>query len=500
MAEVTPAGSGGPIQLTGPAVDGALEIRGGVGGITFQLEELMGGAEKLDAAVEELAAVEVEVRRIWEDLCPYQDAARPTGTGALIGLGEAQWSVQAVRTALQGISGQVRASKRDYELAEMAAGVARGLGIPSFKDFVYLCADQQITGLPSRNAMEMLTGNVALSLSALLGLSPAHFAVALAADVVAGRHISSAVPLIRSLAEGSMPMLKPRPLTVEQHESLPIQLDASLAGLLDRARVVDERGDGYVEVIEVDNAGQKAYVVVIPGTQTGAETGGDNPFDIAGIAEGLGYGSAEVTAGVLQSLQAAGAKEGSPVVAVGYSQGGVHVMNLAADELFLSKYDMKYVLTAGSPVGGITPAVGVSSLQLEHREDWVPGSDGTPGPDARNRITVTLNQPVWTSAGEDPGLGPGHRLSNYQEGARQVAASDDPSLAASTAVLSGVLGAGGKATAIRFALTRSKPPETASLRGPEPTTKPQYTPQPPARTGRYPQEAGTPGGTAEQHR
>ena len=46
------------------------------------------------------------------------------------------------------------------------------------------------------------------------------------------------------------------------------------------------------------------------------------------------------------------------MVAVGYSQGGIHAMNLAADELFLNEYDMKYVLTAGSPVGGIVPAAG----------------------------------------------------------------------------------------------------------------------------------------------
>ncbi len=59
MAEVTPSGSGGPIGLTGPAVDGGLEIRGGLGGITFQLEELMGGAGKLDDLAEELADVEV---------------------------------------------------------------------------------------------------------------------------------------------------------------------------------------------------------------------------------------------------------------------------------------------------------------------------------------------------------------------------------------------------------------------------------------------------------
>ena len=134
-------------------------------------------------------------------------------------------------------------------------------------------------------------------------------------------------------------------------------------------------------------------------------------------------------------------------------------MNLAADELFLDEYDVKYVLTAGSPVGGIIPAAGISTLHLEHRADWVPGSDGVPSPDTRNRVTVTMDNLVWTPPGESAGIGPGHRLSNYQEGARLVAASDDPSLVASTAVLGGALGAGGAATATRFALSRPKAPE-----------------------------------------
>jgi hypothetical protein len=45
MAEATPSGAGGPLRVTGPAQDGSLDIRGGVGGITFQLEELAAGAE-----------------------------------------------------------------------------------------------------------------------------------------------------------------------------------------------------------------------------------------------------------------------------------------------------------------------------------------------------------------------------------------------------------------------------------------------------------------------
>jgi hypothetical protein len=303
--------------------------------------------------------------------------------------------------------------------------------------------------------------------------------MAVGADLAAGRHIAAAVPLLTGVAGQRIRILEPRPVTADRRETLPIEFDGSPAALLERARIVDERGEGYIEVIEVDNGGQKAYVVVIPGTQTGGEMGGSNPFDVAGIGEGLGHRSKEINAAVMQALRAAGADTGAPVVAVGYSQGGIHAMNLATDGLFLNEYDMKYVLTAGSPVGGIVPAADISTLHLEHRQDWVPGGDGTPGPDARNRVTVTLNGPVHTAEGEDPGLGPGHKLTNYEEGARLLSASKDPSLVASTAVLGGVLGAGGKATATRFALSRTKAPEPQTVTTPQPTPRPQSPPKPP---------------------
>jgi hypothetical protein len=472
MAEATPSGSGGPIHLAGPAVDGPLEIRGGLGGIGVQLEELMGGAEKLDDAAAELAAVEVEVRRIWEDLCPYQNEPRHTGTAALTDVGEAQWSVQAVRTELQHISQQVRDCKTNYEVAEAAAAFARAHALTGVGTWLQQARDAGVTGSLNREATELMVGNVPATLGVLYGL-PAYFAGKTASDEAARAHVSAALPLVRSLA-GTLPrQLEPRPVTIEQQETLPIELDASPAGLLERARLINERGDGYIEVLEVDNGRGKAYVVVIPGTQPGSELGGDNPFDVAGIGEGLGYGSAEVNAAVLRAVHAAGAEQGASVVTVGYSQGGIHAMNLAADERFRAEYNVKYVLTAGSPVGNIHPDAGTSTLHLEHRQDWVPGSDGAATPDARNRVTVTLTNDASTPDGEDAGLGPGHRLSNYTEGARLVAASEDPSLVASTAVLGGVLGAGGTATATRFALTRSKPPE------PQPAPVPRPSPQPP---------------------
>lgn len=479
MAEVTPSGSGGPISLTGPAVDGALEIRGGIGGMTFQLEELIHGAGKLDHLADELAAVEVEVHRIWEDLGAYQNDSRPSGTIALLSVGEAEWSVRAVRDELRRISSQVRASQRDYEAAEVLADLSRGAGagLGNPGALGRQAGDLWLGHALNGETAEQIVGPLALGV--LLAVSPERFAMAVGADLAAGRHIAAAVPLLTGVAGQDIRILQPRAVTADRRETLPIGFDGSPAALLGRARIVNERGDGYIEVVEVENDGKKAYVVVIPGTQAGGEMGGGNPFDEAGIAEGLGHRSKEINAAVLQALRAAGADTGAPVVAVGYSQGGIHAMNLATDELFLNEYDMKYVLTAGSPVGGIVPAAGISTLHLEHRQDWVPGSDGTPGPDSRNRVTVTLNGPVHTPEGEDPGLGPGHRLTNYEEGARLVSASADPSLVASTAVLGGVLGAGSTATATRFALTRTKAPEPQTVTAPQPTPRPQSPPKPP---------------------
>lgn len=448
MAEVTPSGGGGPIQLNRPAVDGGLEIRGGVGGITFQLEELIGGAEKLEDLADELTAVEVEVGRIQDGLRLSQTQVWFLGTEAQLSLGDAQRSVQAVRGELQGISSQVRASKRDYETAEALAGFSADAGIPSLRDFEHVRMD--VTPFPDLRGTDLALRNIVRAKQDILGI-----------------------------AEFVNPALKPRPIIVERQETLPVDFDGSLASLLDRVRIIDERGRGYIEVLETDNGGQKAYVVVIPGSQTGGEIGGFNPFDEAGIVEGVGHGSSELNAAVLQALHDAGAEKGAPVVAVGYSQGGIHAMDLAADELFRKEYDMKYVLTAGSPVGGIVVDADVQALHLEHRQDWVPGTDGTPNPDTRNRVTVMLIDQVDTPEGEAFGLGPGHQITHYQQGARQVAASGDPSLVASTAVLASVLGAGGTATATRFALSRSKPPEPAAVPGQVPTPTPQNSPPPP---------------------
>jgi hypothetical protein len=456
MTEVTPSGSGGPLGPLRSGEDGSLRIRGGVGGIRFQLEELTAGAAQLEGLAGELSAIEVTVRRIWEELCPYENDPRPSGTAALIAVGEGGQAVRAVREELQRLGTQVRASHRDYEAAE--ARSAAGIRAPEdgWAFLPLLFVDLTQSNFLSRDAAEALAGP--LSLGMMFGIAPQQLALALAAEVAAGRDISAIGPLMRRLAEGVAPVLKPRPVTAVEELTRDVDVDTSPAGLLARLRELDADGHGKIEVVHVEKGGRRAFVVLVPGTQPGQPPGGPNPLDEAGIAEALGYGSEHLNAAILSALHQAGAAKGDDVVAVGYSQGGAHAMNLSSDKAFLAEFDLKYVLTAGSPVGNITPEPGITSLHLEHRQDWVPGSDGTPNPDTRDRVTVTLTDRVLTLPGEDPGLGPGHKIGNYEAGARAVAASDDPSLLANTAVLAGVLGAGGAGTATRFAVNREPRP------------------------------------------
>lgn len=472
MAEAEPGGGGqraetGQLRPVEPASDGTLSVRGGVGGISFQLEELDAGARGLEELARDLAAVELGIYRVWQELGSYQRDEPFSGAEALTAAWEGQRSVAAVQEELEHLAGSVRACQREYGAAEGANMMVAQLGL----DTPWLAggwlADSALSGdwRPNRASTEAMAGSDRLlggaTLAALLGMRPGEMDAAARMALVTGG--GTGVPvLLRMLLDRVRPDLRPRPVravpvTGTGKGSADIDLDASPAGLLARAAEVEGAGPGQVEVIQTTSAGRDAFIVIIPGTQPG-HMGGPNPFDEAGIGEALGYGSEYTATAIRAALRQAGAEAGDQVVAVGYSQGGIHAMNLSQDKAFLAEYNLKYVLTAGSPVGAITPEPGVSSLHLEHRQDWVPGSEGLRNPDTRDRVTVTLNGLVRTPSGEDGGLGPGHRLTNYEAGARAVSASPDPSLMASTAALAGVVGAGGAARVTRFQLVRAPRP------------------------------------------
>ncbi|MFC9334597.1 hypothetical protein [Arthrobacter sp. NPDC057009] len=472
MAGTIPGGGGQPVEAgqlrpVEPTSGGTMSVRGGVGGISFQLEELDAGARGLEALARDLAAVELGLYRVWGELGSYQRDEPFSGAEALTAVWEGQRSVAAVREELERLAGSVRACQLEYSAAEGANVLVAQLGLDAPWLTGRWLADFALSGdwRPNRASTEAMTGNDRLQggaiLAALLGTRPGEIDAAARMALASGGGTSVPV-LLRMLLDRVRPDLRPRPVTAVQvtgpeKGSADTAVDTSPAGLLARAGAVEDAGTGQIEVIQTSNGGRDAFIVIIPGTQPG-NVGGPNPFDEVGVGESLGYGSEYTAAAIRSALRQAGAEAGDQVVAVGYSQGGIHAMNLSRDKAFLAEYDLRYVLTAGSPVGAVTPEPGVSSLHLEHRQDWVPGSEGLPNPDTRDRVTVTLNGLVRTPSGEDAGLGPGHRLTNYEAGARAVSESSDPSLVASTAVLAGVVGAGGAATATRFQLIRAPKP------------------------------------------
>ncbi|MFF2031645.1 hypothetical protein [Arthrobacter sp. NPDC058192] len=450
MADATPADSGGTPRVTAPPDDGSLRIRGGIGGISFQFEELLAGAAALEGLVRQLQSVEVEADAVRHALFPYQSDSYASGSNAIIAVGEAGRDVGRVRSQLQRMGDDVRASHREYEYAEARNSLLLRLGLHGP---VYGQAPEPFALPDVRGTVEGWVAMMPGSLAALLGL-PAPVAAA----VGALQGPTDVRRLVRDASEApGLGFLKPRPVSIAGQDTFTANVDLSPAGLLRRAGAVGEPG-GRIEVIEVDGADRRSWVVIIPGTQLGGAPEGTNPFDLAGIAEALGYDSAWTAAAIRGSLEQAGARPGDQLVAVGYSQGGIHAMNLSKDPALLAEYDLRFVLTAGSPVGGISPGPGVSSLHLEHEQDWVPGADGVVNPDTRGRVTVTLTNPLTVPPPKEFGLGPGHRLENYADGAALVSASRDATLRDSTATLAAVVGTGGVATVTRFSLRREAGP------------------------------------------
>ena len=450
MAEVTPSDSGGAPRVSAPPPDGSLRIRGGIGGLSFQFEELLAGAAALGGLVRQLQSIEMEADDVRRALFPYQSDSYTSGSNAIVAVGEAGRDVGRVRSRLQRIGEDVSASHREYEYAEARNALLLRMGLHGSE---YGAAPEPFALPGVRDTVEDWIAMMPRNLAVLLGL-PAP----LAAVVGALGGPTDVRRLVRDAAEApGLVFLQPRPVSIVGRETFSADVDLSPAGLLRRAGAVGQQ-NGQIEVIEVDGADRPAWVVIIPGTQLGGSPDGANPFDPAGVAEALGYDSAPTAAAIRQALQQAGAAAGDQLVAVGYSQGGIHAMNLSRDRAVLAEYDLKFVLTAGSPVGGISPEPGIRSLHLEHDQDWVPGADGLANPDTRDRVTVTLTNPLDVPALNDFGLGPGHRLENYADGAALISASRDSSLRDSTAALAAVVGTGGAATVSRFSLRREGRP------------------------------------------
>jgi hypothetical protein len=175
----------------------------------------------------------------------------------------------------------------------------------------------------------------------------------------------------------------------------------------------------------------------------------DNPVisDIASNMHAIDNDATAFGDGVVAALRAAGVSADTQIMMVGHSLGGLVALELANRLSSSSEFTVTHVVTAGAPIALMAVPASVSVLALENRDDVVPKLDGKLNPDRTNEVTVQIDSPGHSLIGD-------HAIGDaYLPGARVVDASNDTSIRAFIAGASGFLTADDVATQ-RFVVSR----------------------------------------------
>ncbi|MCC9205841.1 WXG100 family type VII secretion target [Arthrobacter sp. zg-Y769] len=436
------------------------EVRGGAAGLLVQYEDLARAAGRLETTTGRVRQLEERVTELWLEVGAFGGGS-VSADRVRARMMEAGHALRTSAAAVDELADGVRESARAYAEAEGRV-LTR---IPSVAPFL-------LTPFAPRRRLR--AGGSAALREAGTGL----------VDSASESLMGAALLLLYGAGRGKLRPVEVLALPGAQER---VRLDGTAAGLLERSEVLKrENNPGVIEVLPIAASdGDRAFVVTIPGTQgLGIARGSENAFDVMGVLEPSLKDSAYVAAGVREALRLAGAEAGDAVILSGYSQGGDHATHVAGYLAEESGYEVAFLLTAGSPTGATDLPPGIPALHLEHVQDWVPRLDAWQNPDTPDRVTMTLTNPVVTPEGEDAGLGPGHRLDNYREGAAIADASDDASLRASLESLGAAVAAGSVATRHLYRLSREKlPPRQAAVvprpapsRGHSPGPREEYRP------------------------
>lgn len=189
---------------------------------------------------------------------------------------------------------------------------------------------------------------------------------------------------------------------------------------------------GQIAIVTVtaDN-GSRTYVIHVPGTETWDPSRGNNPIDLTTNVELMAQHEAQMT-GLVAAAIRTHVPAGAPVLLVGHSQGGITAASVAADPALRTAFEIRGVVTVGSPIARFPLDPATSVLSIEHTQDVVPLLDGAANPDQPGWVTVRRD---LTQAGGVIGctaqtLEGSHDLTAYQATALAVDASDDPALVA----------------------------------------------------------------------
>lgn len=174
----------------------------------------------------------------------------------------------------------------------------------------------------------------------------------------------------------------------------------------------------------VDADGNEKYIVYIPGTDdmSPIPKDGEHARDMETNYQLIGGMDTAYGKGIAEAMREAGLS-GKDVMLVGHSQGGMVSTSLAADPGFRDEFNVKHVVTAGSPTAQVPDLPSdTQAIHFENRGDAVPLLDGEDNPDEPNRTTVKFDG----EGGSDTAAN--HGLDKYTTGAQAADASDNGSI------------------------------------------------------------------------
>jgi hypothetical protein len=208
----------------------------------------------------------------------------------------------------------------------------------------------------------------------------------------------------------------------------PRGVDDLLVALQARStRAGAERDEISVRVITHAD-GTKAYIVDIPGTQDWTLPSGSVNGQTNDLGTNVRVLGGDVTArqqAIAEALHQLKVDPSAPVMLVGHSQGGMVAAQAAHDAGTPAfDYNVRSVVTAGSPIARAGIPDSVQVLALENSHDIVPRLDSRGNDDDPNVTTVTFEAQNG-SIGDNHSVGAG-----YRPAAQAVDRSSDPSIAA----------------------------------------------------------------------
>lgn len=189
---------------------------------------------------------------------------------------------------------------------------------------------------------------------------------------------------LRPLADHSIDIMSggnPRhsPVTVT---ALPAQSTSPPRSLQDRVDRIPA-GDTHIRIERYAEDGSSRFEVYLSGTNFGGAH--SDPWNAQSNLDLVETGSSPSLEAVKIAMTSAGITTQTPVVVTGHSQGGLLALAIGAAHQF----DVRAIITVGTPVGAVADVTDIPTVHVVHPEDPVPAFGGLIDPKSSTWIVPT---------------------------------------------------------------------------------------------------------------